>query len=245
MELTEKAKFGGHMKKYETPNYIFHYNESSKAEQDIAKIAACQELCFAHICNVLKIFPPFKIKYILCDSPDEVGRIYGDDEPCSGFASPPNTIYAVYNEELQCIGFHEDSHIISYLISTPDCSAIREGFAMYFDKKWWGIQNLDWAGYFLEENRFIAIDKLLDNEVFSLVDCSISYPIMGAFTEWLISAYGTEKYIEFYKGKDTLQSLEIVYNMTPKELNQVFTEYVSLFRIDEALRKRMGNLLRA
>lgn len=116
---------------------------------------------------------------------------------------------------------------------------------MYFDKKWWGIQNLDWTGYFLEENRFIAIDRLLDNEVFSLVDCSISYPIMGAFTEWLISAYGTEKYIEFYKGKDSLQSLEIVYNMMPRELNQVFTEYVSLFRIDEALRKRMGNLLRA
>lgn len=120
------------MKKYETPNYIFHYNESSKAEQDITEIAACQELCFAHICNVLKISPPFKIEYILCDSPDEVGRIYGDDEPCSGFASPPNTIYAVYNEELQCIGFHEDSHIISYLISTPDCSADSGGFRDVF-----------------------------------------------------------------------------------------------------------------
>ena len=31
------------MMQYETTNYIFHYNEGSKAETDIAQIAACQE----------------------------------------------------------------------------------------------------------------------------------------------------------------------------------------------------------
>ena len=39
--------------------------------------------------------------------------------------------------------------IISYTVNRPDSPAIREGLAMYFDRKWWGIQNLDWTGYFL------------------------------------------------------------------------------------------------
>jgi len=31
----------------------------------------------------------------------------------------PNEIYAVYNDKVKCIGFHEDAHIISYNIAVP------------------------------------------------------------------------------------------------------------------------------
>ena len=106
---------------------------------------------------MLNTRPVFKIEYFLCETPEDVGRIYGDNEPCNGFAAPPNKIYAVYNEKIQCIGFHEDAHIISYTINRPDCPAIREELAMYFDRKWWGIQNLDWVGFFLKEKRMGAL----------------------------------------------------------------------------------------
>ncbi len=39
--------------------------------------------------------------------------------------------------------------------------AIRESLAMYFDRKWWGIQNLDWACYYLQTGRYIPVKKLL------------------------------------------------------------------------------------
>lgn len=196
------------MKQYETVHYIFNYNADSKAEKDILEIAALQEACFEYICHVLRTKPDFKIEYFLCATPEEVGRVYGDDDPCNGFTSLPNKIYAVYNEKVQCVGFHEDAHVISYTINRPDPPAIREGLAMYFDRKWWGIQNLDWTGFFLKTGRYIAVDKLLDRETFFSVDCSITYPIVGAFTDWLIASYGIDKYLEFYKQEDSAAALD-------------------------------------
>lgn len=230
------------MLQYETDNYVFYYREDSYAEKDILKIAYMQQSCFNHICNVLKTKPNFKIEYFLCKTADEVGKIYGDNEPCNGFTSLPNKIYAVYNRKIKCIGFHEDAHIISYTINRPDCPAIREGLAMYFDRKWWSINNLDWVGYFLKEDKFIPIEKLLNKEAFFAEDCSVTYPIMGAFTEWLVSSYGMDRFIAVYREKDTIKAMESVYNKKAEELNRAFVDYANLFEIDEALIKRMSAL---
>ena len=231
------------MKQFETAHYIFHYGEGTLAEADIEKIADYQESCFRYICDVLKVKPEFKILYYLCDSPEEVGRIYGDDEPCNGFTVMPNTIYAVYNQKVQCIGFHEDAHIISYTVNRPDCPAVREGLAMYFDRKWWGIHNMDWAGYFIKKNRYLPVNTLLDRETFFDADCSITYPIMGAFTEYLISSYGIQNYMDFYSRQDMAISMKEVYGKTPEELNREFVDYMTLFRLDAVLEKRMEELL--
>ena len=230
------------MKQYQSEHYIFNYGEGTKAEQDIAEIAACQEACFRYICGVLGVTPDFKIEYFLCDSPEEVGRIYGDNDPCNGFASLPDKIYAVYNEQVQCIGFHEDAHLISFLVNRPKCPAITEGLAMYFDRKWWGIQNLDWTGHYLNTGRYVPVDKMLDRAFFFEHDCTITYPIMGAFTDWLISTFGAEKYMQMYRQQNMSDAMVQVYHRTPAELNQAFMDYVRLFRIDEVLEKRMLEL---
>lgn len=231
------------MKHFESEHYIFHYGAGTKAAQDITAIAAYQENCFQYICSVLGVTPTFKIEYFLCDSPEEVGQIYGDNDPCNGFAAPPSKIYAVYNEQVKCIGFHEDAHIISYIVNRPDCPAIREGLAMYFDRKWWGITNLDWTCYYIKTGRYIQVDQLLDKEFFFRQDDTISYPIMGAFTDWLITTYGCENYMRMYKQQDMVMAMMQVYKQTPKELNQAFTDYISLFRSDKALEQRMEELL--
>lgn len=232
------------MVQYESEHYIFHYGASTKAEQDITEIAAYQESCFRYICDVLNVTPEFKIEYFLCNSPEEVGRIYGDNDPCNGFAASPNKIYAVYNELVQCIGFHEDAHIISYTVNRPDSPAIREGLAMYFDRKWWGIQNLDWTGHYLNTGRYIPVDKMLDRECFFEHDCTITYPIMGAFTDWLIATYGVERYMQMFKQQNMPEAMRCVYQKTPEELNKAFTDYVQLFRIDDALEQRMESLMK-
>lgn len=231
------------MKQFVSEHYIFNYGENTEAEQDIIEIANLQEACFRYICSVLGVIPDFKIEYFLCDSPEEVGRIYGDDDPCNGFAVIPNTIYAVYNEEVQCVGFHEDAHLISFTINRPRCPAITEGLAMYFDRKWWGIQNLDWTGYYLKAGRYLPVDKLLDREFFFTYDCSITYPIVGAFTDWLIATYGIESYMRMFKQQDMPSAMVDVYGKTAAEINQDFTDYVRLFRIDENLEQRMEDLL--
>ena len=231
------------MKCYESEHYIFHYGAGTKAEKDIAEIAAYQENCFQYICRILDVTPEFKIEYFLCDSPEEVGRIYGNDYPCNGFAAPPDKIYAVYNEQVQCIGFHEDAHIISFTVNRPHCPAITEGLAMYFDRKWWCIQNMDWVGYYIKTGRYIRVDQLLDREFFFQQDDTITYPIMGAFTEWLITTYGAKTYMRMYKQQDMVSAMIQVYKQTPKEMNQAFTNYIGLFKNDKVLEQRMEDLL--
>ena len=66
------------MQTFETEHYTFHYGANTAAERDIEKIAVLQEGCFSHICAVLGLTPDFKIEYFLCDSPEEVGHIYGN-----------------------------------------------------------------------------------------------------------------------------------------------------------------------
>ena len=232
------------MKQFESNHYVFHYGEGTKAGRDIELIANHQESCFQFICNVLGVTPEFKIEYYLCDSPEEVGRIYGDNDPCNGFASPPNTVYAVYNEHIQCIGFHEDAHLISYIINRPDCPAIREGLAMYFDRKWWGIQNMDWAEYYLKTDCFIPVNRLLDKEYFFSQECAITYPIMGAFTDWLIAIYGIKRFLEVYREQNIKAAMNRVYGKSPEELNQGFMSFISLFKTDDAIIERIGTKLR-
>ena len=231
------------MLKTETAHYIFHYNENSKVEQDINEITAYQEECFEHICSVLKVVPQFKLEYYLCNSPEEVGRfcgeLCGDYEPCNGFADSPNKIYAVYNEEIQCIGFHEDAHLISYIINRPECVAIREGLAMYFDKTWWGVSNQVWTGYFLKTGRYISVVKLLDDAIFYSGDCAITYPIMGAFTDWLIKTYGIEKYIQFYKCCDVKSGINQQYDKTVEQLEKSFIKDISHIEVDMDLIERL------
>ena len=114
---------------------------------------------------------------------------------------------------------------------------------MYFDRKWWGIQNMDWTGYYLKTGRYIPVDKLLDKDNFFAEDCTITYPIMGAFTDWLIAVYGIESYKRFYEQQDMASAMVQVYHKTPAEMNRAFSSYVSMFRIDEILEQRMDDLL--
>jgi len=227
------------MEHIESEHYIFNFEKGTTAERDIASIATYQERCFSSICNVLGVTPKFKIEYFLCNSPKDVGRIYGDNEACNGFVVPPNKIYAVYNESIKCIGFHEDAHLISYIINQPDCPAIKEGLAMYFDQNWWGISNNDWTKYYIKTERYVPIERLLDKDYFFSQDCTVTYPIMGAFTEWLIAVYGIEQFLEMYRGQNIEKSMNQVYRKSSAELNREFLSFLRLSHIDETVEREM------
>ena len=231
------------MKQFETSNYIFYYDENSLAAKDIEKIACCQENCFKYICMVLKTKPTFKIHYFLCETPERVGEIYGDNEPCNGFASVPDKIYAVYNKNIKCIGFHEDAHLISYTINRPDNPFIREGLAMYFDKDWWKINNYEWCKYYIKNGKFISLSDLLDKEYFFDNDCELTYPIAGAFTDYIINLYGLDAYLNIYRENDSKKALEDVLKISVDELNFNFIAYVQSFKLDVQVEKRIKELL--
>lgn len=228
----------------ESENYTFHYHKNSVAQNMIDDIVNTQELCFKHICKVLDVKFNNKIKYYLCNSPKEVGILYGDNEDCNAFARNPNEIYAVVNEDVQCIGYHEDSHIISYSINTPPQVFIREGLAMYFDKQHFGISNLVWAKYFISANKYISISKLIDKDSFYKYSWSLTYPIAGAFTEYLITIYGIGKYKLFYKSlnEDFKGCFNKVFGISLEEFERDFTLYLDSFKVNEKLLQLLNEI---
>ncbi len=232
---------------FETEHYIFYFHSDSIAEKDILQISAEQEKVFNRMATLLDVNFPIKILYYLCQSPEEVGIFCGDNEPCNGFTRYPNSIYAVYNEEIKCIGAHEDTHILSYQINRPDCAFLREGLAMKADEVWWGIQNLFWCKYFMENRKLLPIEKLFDNDYFYSYSDAITYPIAGAFVDWFIDTYSKETFILLYCEKENyVKALETLLDKTITTIEEEFLLHLRSqpyeYGIQERINERISSL---
>lgn len=227
---------------YITDHYIFNYKSGTLAAKDIELIAKEQEECFNKICTVLKVDFKEKINYFLFDSPLEVGKLYGINEPINGFAVwGENKIYAVYNDNIKCIGPHEDAHLISFLINAPQSYFIVEGLAMFFDEKWWNLDNDIWTSYYKYTNNNLSIFKLFSNEAFDKFNCEITYPIAGSFTKYLITNFGIDKYIELYKiiNEPNINDFVRIFNQTIDKLEQDFWNKINKVNYDIEMVKSM------
>lgn len=226
-----------------TQHYIFNYHENSEAEKDITNIANMQEKCYEKITKQLGITYADKIEYFLCNTPKEVGMIYGDGENCNGFARLPNKIYAVYSEKIKCVGPHEDVHIISYQINKPDCAFLSEGLAMYFDEVWCSIPNERWCKYYLELSKLPSIAELMQNEYFYSLKEEITYPIAGSFVSWIFNEYSKDIFLEVYSQKDCYsQKLEDVLGISIIQIDEQFRKYISHVVLDKENIAKIQNI---
>lgn len=229
----------------ESDHYIFHVHAGSLAQKELDEIINYQEHCLSYILKVLKLDLLDKIQYFLCDSLDEVGMYYGDYIPCSGFSRDPFEIYVVYNKKQKSIGFHHDVLLIANLINRPNVVAIREGLAMFFNKKWFDLHHIEWVLYFLETDQYVSIQRLMKNECFYDYPPYLTYPIVGAFTQYLIMTYGMEKYLAFYRLNEVTlnKRFKDIYGEGIKTIENEFLAYVQLFKLDYVMKDRMLDLI--
>lgn len=215
-------------------HYAFHYKSGSFAALNIRSVAEEQERCFRKITELLKI--PFQdtIQYFLTDSPEENGRIiedlFGEYAPGNGFAIGPENVFAVYSEQIRCIGAHEDTHLISYAYCDPTCAFLGEGLAMFTDGEWWGKPNTEWVKAFLKNGSYRSVFALANDEVFWTVPCEISYPIAGAFTTFAIDRLGTASFLErIYRPAVSLaEKAERAFGKTSEAVEKEFTDWIEL-----------------
>ncbi len=228
------------MKEFQTEHYHFFFKENSRAEADILQIAEAQEAVYERITGILGVQFPMKIHYYLCQSPDEVGERYGDNEPCNGFARYPNEVFAVYNEKIKCIGAHEDTHLISNQINHPQCAFLREGLAMKADGVWWGIPNILWCNFFLENRLYVSVGKLFEDDAFYSYGDEITYPIAGAFVEWFIQTYSQETFLQLYKQKENyVKCLEESVGESIDIVEKRFVRYIQSIHVSKEMLKKM------
>lgn len=200
--MTDEEKFEyDKTETYTTEHYVFHYRKGSLAEEEIQMISETQEKSFSKICSALNVVYPERIHYYLTDSPQTIGRvIWNEDFPCNGIAlCGRNKIYAVYTENIKCIGSHEDTHLISSLLNYPESDFVVEGLAMSIDGLWWGLPNETWVSYYRSKYPDLSVKNLFDNGTFAKTGDVIAYPIAGAFSKFLIDTFGMARYLDFYK----------------------------------------------
>lgn len=228
---------------YISDHYIFHYCAGSVAEKDIKLIAETQEKCFRKICSTLKIDYTEKINYYLTESPLEIGRVIWDEEaPCNGCAlCGRNKVYATYNDSIKCIGSHEDTHLISYLMNFPESDFVVEGLAMCMDGFWWGVPNEIWAAYYQMKHENLSVKDFFDNDIFADFGCAVTYPIAGAFTKYLIDSFGMDQYIELYKytAKEYETIMQSIFHTSFEDIVEQFWHEMSRIPFDASSLEEM------
>lgn len=228
---------------YTTEHYVFHYRKGSFAETQIRTISEIQEKSFSKICGTLNVAYPERIDYYFTDSPRAIGRvIWKEDFPCNGVAlCGRNKIYAVYTENIKCIGPHEDAHLVSSMLGVPGSDFVAEGLAMLFDESWWGLPNETWASYYRAKRPDLSVKDLFDNAAFAETDCAISYPVAGAFSKFLIDTFGMERYLDFYGygGCEYNEAVGSSFGVSMLEIEALFWSKMNVIAFDAAtLEKR-------
>lgn len=211
---------------FTTEHYVFHYQKGSLAEKEIQMIAQKQEDAFSKICDILHVTYPERIDYYFTDFPKAIGRaVWEKDIPCNGVARcGRNKIYAVYTEKIRCVGAHEDTHLISFLINYPESDFIVEGLAVALHSLWWGLPNETWAAYYMEKYTDLSVGSLFDNDAFAKIDSVITYPVAGAFTQFLMDTFSVERYLDLYKydGCEYGEAVSSLFGVSLSEIEILF-----------------------
>ncbi|MDO4927353.1 MAG: hypothetical protein Q3980_17075 [Turicibacter sp.] len=132
-------------------------------------------------------------------------------------------------------------YIIADHMSDQKSVALKEGLEMFFEKKWCDISNFEWVIYLLESDSYVLLQRLLKDKVIYDYPDYMIYPVMGAFTQYLILTYGLEKYLNLYcmKEQPLNKCFKDVYDCSMKMIETEFLNYIRLFRLDYVIRERI------
>lgn len=188
-------------------HYDFFYLPDSLAEKEIDEIIEKQETEYGRILDFLGVENNRRIKYFLYPSKEIKNQLTGDEG--NGHADREKfEIHAVYNDDIKCIGAHEDTHLLSTPLGLPP-QLLREGLAEYMSEKWHDKTHDEWAVIYMNENKVPNLETLIDDEEWYELDDMPSYPIAGSFVGFLIKRYGKATLFELYENINRDMKTEI------------------------------------
>ncbi len=225
-----------------SPHYVFHYSKNSLAEKDIKKIITVQEQSYKKILRTLKLKDKRKINYYLYSSRKNKQNLMGDDGHGNAiwleikkrkvWVPKKFEVHSLYNNKIQCIGPHEDTHLLSLPLGVS-IFLFSEGLAEFMDERWYGKDIDIWAKKYLKENKLYPIEFLVENKNWDKVNDMIAYPQVGSFVRFLINTYGIEKFKKVYRRtsrqkilKENIEIIEIIYPRPIEKLEKIWREYL-------------------
>jgi len=124
----------------------------------------------------------------------------------NGNANPKNNfVTAIFSEKTNSVySNHELFHLIAMNEWSYPENWINEGMAVYSDNKWHGHDLHELSKFLIDNNRFIAVNRLAKK--LGRHDTMISYPLLGSFIKFIDETYGRETIrLIWIKGNKRLQ----------------------------------------
>lgn len=139
-----------------------------------------------------------KIHYFLCKDEDEI-KLLTNYASRGMYYLANDYIISTFNAH-----YHEIAHLlINYKLKTIDLYTLpllQEGFAVAFGGRGGQESNVILnMGIFLVNSNMLDYDALLSKSSFSQLDPSVTYPISGLYTKFLINKLGIPSFLELYK----------------------------------------------
>ena len=177
-------------KTVESAHFRFHFQKTP--ESGIDEFVSSREAAYENIHAFFKSTLPKKIDFFIWDSSDDAMKVL-DASP--GFADP---IFAVVHCHAEQTKGHEMTHVIShYATDIKNKTAfINEGTSVYFDQTSQDRQQMV-KNWMKNNHNEVRVKEVWMN--WERYPEELSYPLSGLFVSELISKFGREAYIRFFK----------------------------------------------
>lgn len=219
--------------RHESPHYIFHYFSGSLAERDLSHIRETQEAGYERILAFLRLpAPSQKITYYFYPDAETKTKLMGDDWYAQAIYTEFR-VHALYTEDIQPLGPHEDTH----LLSLPWGLAVgffQEGLAEYLvGKAWDGKSHREYVARGYTKNIYPPLESFMRHEQWLETpdeQAIYFYSLAGALTTFLIETYGRDTYERLYRGLDRKASAQKNIDHFEKVFGQTFIAIEREFR---------------
>lgn len=230
----EKILQDGQWLSYHTKHFDFYYRPGSKSEGRINLIANRQENNYLDILNQIHLHDHnFRAIYFIFSSFEEYDDVtdagqFGNGHEIGSF----DAIYSVDGYSLSNImAKHELTHfIVDKFFGTgargPYKWIISEGLSVWSEDNWDGMDLYEFARLKLAEGDISTPYEIVHNDESGNV-LRNSYAMAGAFSKYIIAAYGIAKYIRLYQQAQSLEVFDQVYGMSLSDMNNRFLTFLT------------------
>ena len=193
---------------FESEHFRFRFSDSSLVNSYAIErleqffIATAKMLEYSQ--EQLELMGREKIEYILCRDPREVEELTGY-ESRGMYELASDRVITCYNAH-----FHELVHLmVNFKLGTLPLRThpfLQEGIAVAVGGRG-GIERgvMTEMACFLVESGMANMDELLSAEGFTQSHSSISYPVCGLYSEFLLQEIGINSFFDLYRRNSTVQ----------------------------------------
>lgn len=205
-------------KAFQTKEYIAYYQLGSRADKNLKIV---EEKISKGIHQAKKVTGisdiQIPIYFFIVDDADEFFRLTSMSHTGISYARS-NTIIESYFLLGQS---HEVVHLLTYQKWGNSKTWIMEGIAVYSDNHWNGKSLEKQCIQLYKENKLIPFHDL-NKKRFQSFNSQIIYPQSGCIAKYLISQYGWDKFLIFWKKKN----FQKVYQISEKEMETLWIKYL-------------------